>query len=126
MRHDAIPSAISLAAADRPQPFEVSGVGPALVEQRREVADAEVGIVGRFAAHLGAEAQVAAHQRRNGHPRGRIDVVETPAVDRHRPVGVHGVLGGRGVPAQHEVANAADLAAGRGVRIRRRAPRRSR
>ena len=69
--------------------------------------------MGRFATYLGTEPQVAAHQRRDAHPRRRVDVVEASAVERHRPVRVHGVLRGRGVPAPHEIAYTADLAAGR-------------
>ena len=81
------PVSVPPAAADA-QPGEVADVGVAFVEQGREVADAEVRIVGRFAAHLGAQAQVAAHQRRDGGPLGRVDVVETAAVEDHRAVRV--------------------------------------
>ena len=91
-RHDAIPSAIAAAAATDRSRLQVAGVGPALVQQRREVADPEVRVVGGFAAYLRAEPQVAAHQRRHGHPGRRVDVVEALAVDRHRPVRAHGVL----------------------------------
>ena len=109
--HDAIPSAMSLAAATDRSRFRYLRVGPALVEQRGEVADTEVRVVRGFTAHLGAEAQVAAHQRRHGHPGGRFDGVEALAVDRHRPVRVHGVFRRGGVPAQHEIPDTADLAA---------------
>ena len=61
----------------RPQPRQVAHVGLALVEQGREVADPEVRIVGGVAAHLRAQAQVAPHQRRDGQPGGRLDVVES-------------------------------------------------
>ena len=111
-RHDVHPVRHRGRRANRPQPAQVADVSLALVQQGREIADPEVGIVGGFPAYLRAQPQVAPHQRRHAHPRRRVDVVEASAVDDHRPIRMHGVLRGRGVPAPHEVAYPADLAAG--------------
>ena len=90
--------------------MQIADIGLALVEQRRKVADAEVGIVRRVPADLGAQSKVAPHQRRHRDPSRWRDVVEVLAVHDDRPVRRHGVS--RRVASAGEVAHGADLGSG--------------
>ena len=112
-RHDAHPVRHRRRRADRPQPFAGSGCRPGACragQGNRRPRSRDRGPVprtpGRPAA--GSRASAAARLTRAG---GSMSSRPLPSID-HRPVRVHRVLRGRGVPAPHEVAYPADLAAG--------------